>query len=410
MAVNADIVYNFNENDPTNIKDYSDGGSNDGTSSTITIAATDRNVGFDAVFDAITEQIDMGNITALNGSSNAGIHLSIRIDATIGELGTVLILTKAGLLQMGYNHGAGLFAVTLTDATATTATLTTAATLGVWYDFDVVYTSDLVTLYKDGVSVATDGTLSGPLATNANTMYFGYNGVTNSTEFLLNEFKLYSGIVTTDIIDAFIAEQNGILSTNFRSSGFAVGDIIVSQLDLTPLYAIITYVDADFSFRFLPISDGITGGMRFQRVGNLFDTTRQQSLHQDSTPEICFYEGVSATIEAFTVAKQITCLNKNGIFENGKTISTTYTVLDNDRFFDVDLSSAAFTALLPATVVPNKLYTFKDTGDANGVRRLTIDGNGNNVDGVASFIAINSSYEALTVKGSDDGTQWLIVY
>ena len=64
MANLPKIVYNFNENDASTIRDYSENG-NDGVGTNITVAASSR-VGNDAVFNSTTDQINLGNITDLN--------------------------------------------------------------------------------------------------------------------------------------------------------------------------------------------------------------------------------------------------------------------------------------------------------------------------------------------------------
>lgn len=403
MAVTApNIVYNFNENSATTIRDYSENG-NDGTSSTITVAATGRSIGYDGVWDATTEAVSMGNITYLNGSSNACIHLAIAPQASVGELGAALIMYKSGQLDISYNYGTGNLEVSLTDALATTATLTTALTLGTWYDITVIYTSNVVTLYKDGVSAATDGTLSGALVTNGNTMYLGTDGVTNSAKFLLNEMKLYNTAITTANMDAWIADQNGVLSDNKFLHGYAVGDVAAQDTDLTRKYFVVTHVADTATFRFLPITSGITGGMTFARVGHLWDTARQWSLLIDTTPEITFYDLVTKSSEAFTDAKKTHTLNRDGLVKKGASKTANYTVTSSAHRIYVDSSGGAFTVTLESSPATDRELEIIDSVGSCGTNTVTVDGNGKNIIGSATAL-MNLNYISFILVYN--GTQW----
>jgi|TARA_Y100000310_G_scaffold328330_1_gene396311 hypothetical protein len=312
MAVLPKIVYNFNENSASTIRDYSENG-NDGTGTNLTIASS-SGVGYDAVFNSTTDQIDMGNITDLNGVADCAIHFKYTVKGGTG----IIVVGKSGQLVISYNHTSDIISFSLTVASGTAKVTSGVLSVDTEYDMDMVWDSDVLTLYIDGVSVATDATESGVVATSSNTMYIGDTGVGNSANFLLNEFKLYDVAITTTIIDAVIAEPNGISSDNGLDNDFAVGDVIVADYSVSAKYGIVTYADTS-EWRFLPITDSISGGMRFQRVGNLFDTTRQDAFLIDNTPKICFYDGVSKSSEVFTEGKQLYCLGLDGII-NGSLI------------------------------------------------------------------------------------------
>ena len=61
-AKNPTVLYNFNENSTTDIKDYSQSGYN-GAGSNLTVSASTR-VGYDAVFDGSFSQITNSTNTA----------------------------------------------------------------------------------------------------------------------------------------------------------------------------------------------------------------------------------------------------------------------------------------------------------------------------------------------------------
>ena len=401
-VVNPKIVYNFNENSATTIRDYSENG-NDGTSSTITVAATTRSVGYDAVFNAQTEVISMGNITSLNGSSSAAIHLAIRIDAS--GAGTDLILYKSGQIKIAYNYTSGEIECSLTDAgVGTLATVTAALSLATWYDVDLVYASNVITLYVDGVSIDTDSTLSGALVTNANVMYIGYDGAINSALFLLNEFKLFSGIVTTAMIAAWIAEQNGILSDSSQDGKYNVGDVIGANLEqATPLYGVVTWVGSGEDFRFLPISENIRLGLVFTRVAHLWDTARQWGFKIDDSPSLMFYDLQTKSSEVFTAEKRTVGLDRSGLYKQSTTKTADYTTTSLDNLIYVDSSGGAFTITLDASPTTNKEIEIIDSVGSCGSSTVTIAGNGNNIIGSTSAL-MNSNYIAFVMVYN--GTQW----
>lgn len=401
MATLPKIVYNFNENSATTIRDYSENG-NDATSSTITVASSTR-VGYDAVFDSVTEVLNLGNITYLNGVTSCALHFGLWVDASAGAT-TSNILTKSGLVQVAYNYGLGEIEITFTDATATTGTVNYALSLDTWYDIDVVYASNVITLYVDGTSVDTNSDLTGALATNSNTMYLGYDGVTDAAEMLINEFKLYNTSITTDNIAAFIAEQNGVLSDSSRSGGFAVGDIIAANLEQsTKYYAIVSWVGTDTDYRILPLTDNIRGGLIFARVGNLFNTDRQWAFKIDDTPQICFYDGVSKSSEVYAASKKVYCMTKDGIIKNSSTKTANYTTISTDQRIYVDSSGGAFTITLEASPTTNNEIEIIDSVGSCGATTVTINGNGNNIMGSTTAL-MNSNYIAYVLVFN--GTEW----
>ena len=309
MATLPKIVYNFNENSTTTIRDYTENGNN-ATATGITLAASTR-VGRDAVFTDSTNSIDLGNITYLNGVTDAAIHLSIDF-GTNGS--TRKVLVKSGVIDIEVIGGGTLLRFSLTDATATTITLDATYT-GAFEDYDLVITSNAVVLYQDGSSVDT-GTLTGGFATSASNMYIGYDGSVNSAVFNLNEFKLYDTSISTDNIAAFIAEQNGIYTDSGMDGEFNVGDVIGTNLLNDPAeirYGVISWVGTNSEFRFLPLTDNIGAGQVFRRVAHLWDTDRQWGLVISDVPEICFYDGMSKSSEAFASNKKTISITKDGI-------------------------------------------------------------------------------------------------
>jgi hypothetical protein len=400
MPTNPVLHYTFNEDSATTIRDYSDGGGFDGTGTNLTIQNSAR-VGKEALFNASTDQIDAGTTDHLIGQADMALHLGIKIT---GSAGSRNILDKASQLEVVYNNGTNQIEASLYVASGTAFVKGNVA-VDTYYDIDIVYVSNVLTLYIDGSSVAADATKSGVIDASASRMYIGDDGSLGGELMAINEVKLYEDTISTTIIDAVIAEQNGISSDTNNQHGFAVGDIIGADTDGTAVYAVVTFASGT-EFRFHPISSNIRAGQKFTRLANLWDTDRQWAFKIDDTPEICFYDGQSQSSEILTAAKKTYCLNQNGLFEVKQEISSNTTAVDNDTYFICDLSGGSFTLTLPASPVTGKVYKIKDNGSATGGKRLTIDGNGNNIDGNAT-IQIKSKYTYYPLYF--DGTEWFII-
>lgn len=393
----AGLIYNFNENSATTIRDYSEGG-NDGTGTNLTIASSTR-VGNDAVFNSTTDQIDMGNITLLNGETSTSLHFGISV--TSGGSGATIILKKLGQIQIGYNYTTNTLQCTLVVASGN-ATVSYAISEDTFYDIDIVWASDVLTLYVDGVSQDTDSTESGEVATNGNTMYLGDTGSSDGTSMLLNEFMIFNSGLSTDNINSLIAEQNGIYSDSGLDASFNVGDIIGADTFDTAKYAIVSWVGANSEFRFYPISSNISSAKVFIRVGHLWDTARQYVTRWNDD-EICWYNGVSLSTEAFTAAKEVFCIDKDGFKKSSITKTANYTATSYDQRINIDSSGGAFTITLEASPVTNREIEIIDyLGNCN-TNNVTVAGNGNNINGSANG-TISSDYEAWRLIFN--GTEW----
>lgn len=384
MATLPKIVYNFNENSATTIRDYSENGNN-GASSSITIQDSAR-VGKEAIFNTTNENISMGNITDLNGVSAFSIHLAFKGDgATIGDY---LVFSKNGVITVTWDADSGTMTSTITDITATTSTVTATIDSGTYYDVDIVFSSLTQRIYVDGVQIDSDNSLTDVLAANSSTMYLGYDESTNSAIFFLNEFKLYDVAISTDNIDAFIAEQNGIYTDSRIDGEFAVGDIISANIELTPLYAIVSYVGTGTDYRFLPLSDNIRNGLIFRRIGHLWDTDRQWALKIDDTPQICFYDGVSLSSEAFTDAKKSYCIGKDGVN------TTTSNLKIIDKLSDLPTAVAGVITL----ETPYNYFFTKE---------IDLLGDRLDCNGVVSLLGGTPELSKVTSTGLEEGTALL---
>ena len=94
-------------------------------------------------------------------------------------------------------------------------------------------------------------------------------------------------------------------------------------------------------------------------------------------------------------------------FYTTQTVTTTYAISATgaDHTILCDATGGAFTVSLPATPTPTgRQYQVKKIDST--VNAITIAGNGNTIDGVASF-ALMTQYETVTLQW--DGTEWWVV-
>lgn len=86
-------------------------------------------------------------------------------------------------------------------------------------------------------------------------------------------------------------------------------------------------------------------------------------------------------------------------------VAGTTTVQDGYDYLAITTLSAPFTITLPATPVLGDTYTVKDTTGNAGTNNVTVDGNGNNIDGIGTFL-LSQPYAAATFTFA--GGQWSV--
>jgi len=97
-------------------------------------------------------------------------------------------------------------------------------------------------------------------------------------------------------------------------------------------------------------------------------------------------------------------LNK-GWRRNITPVTGALTVVDGYDYLAITSLTAAFTITLPATPTLGDSYTIKDTTGNAASFNVTIDGNGNNIDGGATFL-FSQPYAAAIFTFT--GTEWSV--
>lgn len=388
MAILPKILLTFNEGGPALNRDYSENG-NDGVGTGLSNVTSTR-VGLDLVFNSDTDSSRLHIIDDLNGSSEMSIHLGVKFNTTTGDR---RVLTNSGQLNSNYNHDTGTFNFDLLVFSGT-ATVSYALLEGQFYDIDIVYENDILSLYIDGVEVVSDATQNGVIEDNADFFYIGHDLIADSSFMNLNEFKLYNEAITTAIIQAVIDSPNGVLSDSGVKSEFEVGDIIFTDYENDIKFGIITYVDEGLgsAFRFTPLTSGIMSSSFFDRGGHLWGEARQCGLKMDKEPSIKFYANQSKSTEIFAESKETYRLTKDGIINPSIEKTDDYTLTNTDQTVYLT-GSTAKTFTMPAAPTNDKEWNIINLSTAV----LTIDGNGKNVDGSSTQNLI-SKYDSAQIK------------
>ena len=308
-AKNPTLLYNFNENSTTTIRDYSESGYN-GTGANLTVSASTR-VGYDAVFNGTTSNVTTTPAVAVIEATRLGYFFAINLTSNTG---TDTIFFHDNIMQVTWDGTTLTATLTTTTSTYSVTNDITALSTGTWYDITIDKTeSDLLIMIIDGVLQAITSTL-GTIDKSVQHFNLGSENSNRYSAFKLNEFKIYNEALSLENDAAFRNEQNGVLMNTALTHDFNVGDIIAADIVNGSIKtAIVTYVEASTVFRIQPISDNLTGGMKFNRVGHLWDTARQWRFVINDTPEICFYDGISLTSEIFLDSKKTYCIGKDGV-------------------------------------------------------------------------------------------------
>ena len=397
-GINPDILFNFNENSATTIRDYSTN-SNDGTGSNLTVSATSRSVGYDAVFNGTTSELDT-SISSITDSFT--VAMAINLGTATGT--DYIFDIASGGFKCEWDGTTLTFTLTTNDGASTWA-ITHNLSTSTWYDI-VLKMDDAsgdMSIRVDGVEENTQA-VTGTFAFASPNIEIGHSSSASYGNFRLNEIKFFDDQDTSTIDDGFINEQNGPLITADKAHGFSLGDLIGYNIGLSEgSYAVVTFVATDSTYRIQPLSNNLRNGMILSRCGHLWDTTRQWQFIIDNTPEICFYDGVTKVSEVGAASKKTFCVTKEGIIKSSSTKTANYTIVSTDQRIYLDSSGGAFTITLEASPTTNReLEIIDSTGDCTAFN-VTLAGNGNNIVGAANY-TMSTDYEGLRLIFN--GTNW----
>lgn len=407
MSVN--LLYNFNENSASTIRDYSTNGL-DGTGTNLTVSASSR-IGYDGVFNGTNAYVSRASYSGLANKTNFSIHMGIYLDEVTG---TKYIAFINGLLEITWNSGTGTLS-TIVYTTVSSYTVTndvTSLSHGSYYDIDITFSQS-----TNELKMYVDGTAQSTITTSGNTdnvtaaLYIGSTSTpSNYGKFKLNEFKIDNGTTyTSSNIDALIAEQNGVSISLTADNDMNLGDIIAANTDISTdkVYAVITFETDDKNFRIQPLQGNLRGGLQFFRVGHLWDTDRQFYFEANGTPQIVIHDSID-DVATFEAGNKIIEINKNGLFRSHVSKSADYTTTSQDQFIKVDCSGGAKTISLQNNPIDFKQITIYGTG-VDETNTLTVDSfdGTHNINGAASVV-LTTDYVSRTFFYN--GSEWIIIH
>lgn len=134
---------------------------------------------------------------------------------------------------------------------------------------------------------------------------------------------------------------------------------------------------------------------------NIGDGTNTANTVIDASTDIIFKIG-STQIAEISSSKFITSKGRNVSIT---AVTGTYLVQATDENLVITTNAAPFTITLPASPSTGDLYTVKDSVGNAGTNHITVSGNGNNIDGSASFI-ISTNYGSIILIFN--GSTWSV--
>ena len=386
-----ELFYTFNNQDS---KDYSEKGLN-GTNTNMTWTAGD--VGYNAVFNAVNDAISHGTFNVLGSQTEVSFYLRIKFASTTG---TKYIVFKQGQYYATYDGTTFVFYIV--GATGT-ASVSTAVSNGIYYQFHINYIHDGVandmSLYTDG-TLTTSTSTQGALVSNTNIAYLGGDaglGLADTANFEMSEYKIFSNKLSSLNITTHVNNINGLKLKVSRGVYF-LGDILCSKINETNKgFAIVTYASGN-DVRIQPLNSYILSSDSFVRVGHLWDTTRQYSVQLTSTG-VKFFNGVSLSTQAFTDSKLVKSdtISSNEVYDYGTLTGgiNNYDV-PNNNFISINAGASA-----SITGIVSKSYARRivliNRNSSNAIRLYNNSGSSttaNRFDITADYdIAANKSVE-----------------
>ena len=109
-----------------------------------------------------------------------------------------------------------------------------------------------------------------------------------------------------------------------------------------------------------------------------------------------------STIFANNLAPIFTALTTPSVI----TTKVGYSLLDTDFIVVVETSKSAVTVKLPAHPVSGQIYVIKDGGGMAGTYNITVDGNGNRIDGENTSVIL-TNYGARSFCFIGDSGTWI---
>lgn len=242
------------------------------------------------------------------------------------------------------------------------------------------------------------------VAVGAPTTLQAQNAVTTG-----GELRLTSGTGSAPGNDGYVKLQTGAVDRIVVHPAFTEFRDTAEAFRITPVSAGTTQLTFASTVTAVQISQTTTGAATGATTtiaaqtaattgGNLFLAAGTAAT---TDGYVALQAGGSTTASARTNKFQF---NK-GWRRNITPVTGALTVVDGYDYLAITSLAAPYTITLPATPTLGDTYTIKDaTGDA-AINNLTVDGNGNNIDGLPTFL-LSQPYAAATFTYT--GSQWSV--
>ncbi len=400
--------YLFNENDSSNVSDYSSSG-NHATSVQLTDVSASQ-VGFAADFER--DNNDLVTVpTSIDGDNDLTLFVKLKFETNVSNQ---TIINKDEHHRLIVN-GAGLIAFEVYDGTSWNSLVSVAPSTGVWITYTATWkaTTQLMVIYKDGVSVASQTV--GPaiaLPANGNDINIGSNSAgANSLDALVEVVKCFDAAHKASDVDSLHGTPTGY-PVILQENTMLTGDVIGYDLGGADEFYGCVALSSGNKIWVIPwsadASSSTFSSKMIDRFSNVFDDNRKWCVVIEKTATdslIKYYNNVVTMPTDITNDDKLThYIGKNGFFRVGTDISADATMDKSDHTYYVDSTSVNITINLPASPVQDEEHMIVKIPEANTV---IVDGNGNNMNGSASDRNLTGAYDLLEFKY--DGNEWIII-
>ena len=398
--MSLEAFYTFNENSITDIQDYSTN-NNIPTATNLTVQASSL-LGYELVFNSTTDKLAInlggGNIAA------GAVEIIVKLEATTG----VKTIFFNGAILITWD-GTNLAITGYDEFGNNTTTSSQVLSTGVYYTIGIT-TAGTYDVYINGVFNGTLGLIFGFTGSYwyLGLQTFGDTGASDSANFTLKEVKIYSNVLTAANFAAIYNSPNGITVTNSVQHNYMLGDLI-GNLD-TLQYAVVTYIVNATQFKLQPLNTGFDTGQVMQKLGHIWDADNDHFLYL-TEDGIYYYDSINTVAEVLNSANLVWSLDEGGGKKSYTTKTANYTATNSDSIIFCDTSSGSFTITLPATPTDKKEIIIKDDAQTFNSQPLTINPNGNSLEGSTNSMLINAKKASYTFfyKGTGSNQEWKII-
>lgn len=195
---------------------------------------------------------------------------------------------------------------------------------------------------------------------------------------------------------------NIIINQNQISSAGAATSLTIAAQDNTGMFA----TGGDLKLSSGNASFGTDGNVILQVGGVDYLTVGTYSYNFNTAIAGSYTFNINSTPVVGVVTDKLSTLagrRRHITNVNDTVYPTGYTIVASDDVISVTSIGAAFTVYLPANPATGDTYTIKDSGGNAGLNTITVNGNGNNIDGALTY-PMSTNYESFDVIYN--GSEW----